>query len=49
VSERVRDARLVVLDDCGHLPTLERPEACVPAVRTWLVAVAERALGAPRR
>lgn len=49
IAGRVRDARLIVLDDCGHLPTLERPEACVPAVRTWLIAVAERALGAPRR
>jgi pimeloyl-ACP methyl ester carboxylesterase len=49
IADRVRDARLVVVDDCGHLPTLERPEACVPAVRTWLIAVAERALGAPLR
>ena len=48
IAERVRDARLIVLDDCGHLPTLERPDACVPAVRAWLIAVAERALGAPR-
>jgi len=48
IAERVRDARLVVLDDCGHLPTLERPAACVPAVRAWLTAVAERPLkGAP--
>jgi pimeloyl-ACP methyl ester carboxylesterase len=38
-----------VLDDCGHLPTLERPEACVPAVRAWLTTVGERALGTPRR
>jgi pimeloyl-ACP methyl ester carboxylesterase len=42
IAARVRDARLVVLDDCGHLPTLEQPEACVPAVRAWLSAVAER-------
>jgi alpha/beta hydrolase family protein len=27
ITARVRNARLVVLDDCGHLPTLERPEA----------------------
>jgi pimeloyl-ACP methyl ester carboxylesterase len=49
IAERVPDARLVLLDDCGHLPTLERPEECVPAVRAWLTAVAQRALGAPRR
>jgi hypothetical protein len=38
-----------VHDDCGYLPTLERPEACLAAVRAWLTTVAEEALGAPRR
>ena len=32
IAERVGDARLVVLDNCGHLPTLEQPETWVPAV-----------------
>jgi pimeloyl-ACP methyl ester carboxylesterase len=36
VAARVPAARLVVLDDCGHLPTLEQPEACVSAARDWL-------------
>jgi len=49
IAARVRAARLVVLDDCGHLPTLEHPEACLPAVRAWVTAVAERVLEAPRR
>jgi pimeloyl-ACP methyl ester carboxylesterase len=49
IAARVRDARLVLLDDCGHLPTLERPDACMPAVRAWLSAVAERSVGVSRR
>jgi len=49
IAARVSDTRLVVLDECGHLPTLEQPEPCVPAVRTWLTDVVERALGTPRR
>lgn len=32
IAERVRDARLVVLDNCGHLPTLEQSETWVPSV-----------------
>jgi pimeloyl-ACP methyl ester carboxylesterase len=29
-------ARLVVFDGCGHLPTLERPDATVAVGREWL-------------
>ena len=29
-------ARLVVLDRCGHLPTLEQPDATVALARAWL-------------
>lgn len=32
----IRDARLVVVEDCGHLSTLERPEAVNRALRGWL-------------
>ncbi len=32
-------ARLVVLDECGHLPTLERPEATVAVARAWLASL----------
>jgi len=32
----IPDARLVVLDACGHLPTLEQPDATVALARNWL-------------
>ncbi len=32
----VRHARLVEVPDCGHLSTLERPEAVTAALREWL-------------
>jgi pimeloyl-ACP methyl ester carboxylesterase len=39
IAARVPSARLVVPDDCGHLPTLERPALCTEAVRDWLQPV----------
>jgi pimeloyl-ACP methyl ester carboxylesterase len=36
IASRVPAARLLVLDDCGHLPTLEYPEASTAAAREWL-------------
>ena len=36
IAARLPSAQLVVLDDCGHLPTLEQPDACVRAARDWL-------------
>ena len=35
----VPGARLVVVEDCGHLPTLEQPDAATVAVREWLAAL----------
>jgi len=35
----VPGARVVVLEDCGHLPTLEQPDAATAAVREWLAAL----------
>jgi pimeloyl-ACP methyl ester carboxylesterase len=32
-------AEVVVLEDCGHLPTLEQPDASTMAAREWLEAV----------
>ena len=32
----IRDARLVVVEHCGHLSTIERPEAVNQAMRAWL-------------
>jgi pimeloyl-ACP methyl ester carboxylesterase len=39
VAARVPSASLVVLEDCGHLPTLEQPEASTRAARAWLKRV----------
>jgi len=35
MSGLIPDARLVVLDECGHLPTLEQPDATVALARHW--------------
>lgn len=32
----IQDSRLVVLDDCGHLPPLELPERTSALLREWL-------------
>ena len=32
------DAKLVVVEECGHMSTLERPEAVNAAMREWLTA-----------
>ena len=32
-------SRVVIVDDCGHLPTLEHPAAATAAIRDWLTAV----------
>jgi pimeloyl-ACP methyl ester carboxylesterase len=42
ILTRVSSARLIVLEDCGHLPTLEQPEACTQAAREWLKRVSAR-------
>jgi pimeloyl-ACP methyl ester carboxylesterase len=44
IAARVPSARLVVLEECGHLPTLEQPEAATRAAREWL-----RTIDAPGR
>jgi pimeloyl-ACP methyl ester carboxylesterase len=38
MAAAIPDARLVVVEDCGHLSTLERPEAVSSAMREWLSA-----------
>ena len=32
----IRGARLVIVPECGHLSTLERPEAVTKALVEWL-------------
>ena len=36
MAAEIPRGQLIVLDDCGHLPTLERPNATVAVVREWL-------------
>jgi pimeloyl-ACP methyl ester carboxylesterase len=36
IADRVPRARLTVIPDCGHLSTLERPEAVTEALVGWL-------------
>ncbi|WP_366553572.1 alpha/beta fold hydrolase [Aquibaculum sediminis] len=38
LAASIADARLVVLENCGHLPPLERPEATNRELRRWLLA-----------
>jgi pimeloyl-ACP methyl ester carboxylesterase len=41
-------ARAVIVESCGHLPTLEQPEAATATVREWLTAV-QRAIDGTAR
>jgi len=34
----IADARLVVIEDCGHLTTIERPQEVTAAMRRWLLS-----------
>lgn len=36
MTRMIRDARLEVVEHCGHLPPLEQPEAVNQALRDWL-------------
>ena len=36
MAARLPNANLVVIEDCGHLSTMERPEAVNAAMRDWL-------------
>ena len=36
MADGIRGARLVVVPDCGHLSSLERPAAVTGALRAWL-------------
>lgn len=38
IAGAVPGARLVVIEDCGHLPPMERPAEAVAAMRDWLAA-----------
>jgi pimeloyl-ACP methyl ester carboxylesterase len=36
IAERIPGAALEIIEDCGHLTTLERPDAVNAALRAWL-------------
>ncbi len=38
MAEAIPNATLVVVEDCGHMSTLERPEEVIAAMRAWLLA-----------
>ena len=38
IAAGIRGARLEVIPDCGHMSTLEQPEAVNRALRAWLTA-----------
>lgn len=38
IAADIPDSRLVVIEECGHLSTIERPEAVNRALRQWLAA-----------
>jgi pimeloyl-ACP methyl ester carboxylesterase len=42
MASRIPNADLVVLDACGHLPTLEQPTATTGVARTWLARIEAR-------
>ena len=37
MAERIPNSRLVVIEDCGHMSTMERPEAVTAAMREWFL------------
>jgi pimeloyl-ACP methyl ester carboxylesterase len=42
MAAAIRGSRLEVIDDCGHLSTLERPAEVNAALRRWLVPIPGR-------
>ena len=36
MARAIPDARLVVVEECGHISPLERPETVTGALREWL-------------
>ncbi|MEQ8604257.1 MAG: alpha/beta fold hydrolase [Marivibrio sp.] len=35
MAAAIPGARLAVIEDCGHLPTMERPQAATALLRDW--------------
>lgn len=39
MAARIPGSRLVVVENCGHMSTMERPEAVTDAMREWLTSL----------
>ncbi len=39
MAARMPQSRLVVIEDCGHMSTMERPEQVTDAMRDWLTSL----------
>ena len=37
MADSIPDARLCIIEECGHLSTLERPHAVTALLRDWLL------------
>jgi pimeloyl-ACP methyl ester carboxylesterase len=46
MEARIPGARLAALDSCGHLPTLEQPDATIDLAREWLGRISCEGSGA---
>ena len=39
MSTKIRNSRLVVIEDCGHMSTMERPGEVTAAMQEWLTSL----------
>jgi pimeloyl-ACP methyl ester carboxylesterase len=39
MAAKIRKSRLVVIEDCGHMSTMERPEEVTAAMQEWLTSL----------
>ena len=39
MASRIAGSRLVVIEDCGHMSTMERPEEVTAALREWILGL----------
>jgi pimeloyl-ACP methyl ester carboxylesterase len=37
MSSMVPESRLAIIEDCGHMSTMERPQAVTALLRDWLL------------
>ena len=42
MASSIADAKLVVIEQCGHMSALERPQQVTQALRAWLSSVTDR-------